>query len=229
MFTLSFGFSRSKNYRKAVDLSHDMGGHMVGGTMILDIQDYELLYCYESIYPLLGIIQKWGTVKGSYDGMDVDPFRFLFGIWRTVGHCAQQRNDSWDDRHCWQDRDNEGWGCKQISSFSAHNYGSGRYERSSRFRYNFGSFENGLTWKVNKRLIIENLQKEIASKSLRLCPFFSNERILKAIEGLPDNIRLDDVCYAVFRNGSGKPVNIRHVDKQEPFFMLSGDVGLSKN
>lgn len=211
MFTLTFGYSTSKNYSKALEIAHELGGSMEKGIMSIELQDYELLYGYEKLNPLLLIIQNWKSISGSFNGQKVEVFKFLYNLWRNVADCAQGRNDSWDNRHCWSNIDNEGWGCKLLNSFSAYNYGEGNYKRSNRFWYNFGDYDGNRVWKVNKHLIFEKLQKEIDSKNLTLCPFFNIDRIKKIVEELPEIISLDDVTFTAFYNEEGKMVNIRHV------------------
>jgi hypothetical protein len=215
MFTLSFGYSASKNYRKALEIAHSLGGKMEKGTMIIEFHDYELLYTYDKATPLLGIIQKWKTVAGDYNGKRVDPFRFLFGLWRNVAECAQERNNSWDQRHCWLNRDNEGWGCKLVNPFSAFNYGDGMYRRSDRFWYNFGEYKDIDTWKVNKQLIFEKLQKTIENSHVSLCPFFDIERIRRTVENLPGIIKLDAEDYIPYYGEERHRINIRHLPKFE--------------
>ncbi len=215
MFTLSFGYSRSKYYSRAIEIAHDLGGKMENGIMSIELQDYQLLYSYEEVFPLLEIISKWKSLTGDYNGKKVDVFNFLFNIWRNVAGCAQGRNDSWDTRHCWSNIDNEGWGCKLINSISAHNYGDGRYIRSNRFWYNFGEFESDNVWKINKHLIFEKLQKEIESKNLFLCPFFNIDNVKRKVENLPDNIKPDELTFTTYYNEKGEKVNIRHVKMED--------------
>jgi len=211
MFTLSFGHSTSKNYKEALEIAHNLGGKMELGIMSIIIPDYELLNSYNELLPLFNLIGKWKSLTGDYNGKRVEPYRFVFNIWNNVGGCAQKRNDTWDKRHCWQNIDQEGWGCKLIQSFSPFNYGDGRYQRSNRFWYNFGEFTDKTTWKINKNLIFEKLQKTIEEKSLNLCPFFEMKRIKDVVLSLPDTLPVDDVHYIRYYYGIGNPVNIRHI------------------
>jgi hypothetical protein len=232
MFTLSFGHSASKNYQKAIDIAHDIGGKMDNGNMVITIPDYELLRAYEYVWPLLQIIQNWKTVAGDYNGKKVNPFKFLYPLWRTVGECGAQKNNTWDTRHCWQDNDHRGWGCKHLNSFSAYNYGSGAYQCSNRFWYNFGEFnKRGDEWMINKRLLNEKLDIEAKSKCLALCPFFDMQTVKKIIAELPDGVYVDGVSYAPLRDDFGRKINVRHLQKEEPNRLITivDDSGFSRN
>jgi hypothetical protein len=215
MFTLSFGYSASKNYRQAIEMASDLGGTMTKGIMEIRIQDYELLYSYESLYPLLGIIQNWKSINGSYNGTKVNPVKFLSDIWNNISRCAQKHNDTWNKRHCWLNVDHEGWGCKLLNSFSSYNYGDGRYKRSDRFWYNYGEYVGKDTWKINKNLIFEKLHKEIDSKSISLCPFFNINRVKKTVDNLPNSIKINAENFIPYYNESNQKVNIRHRPKLE--------------
>ena len=127
MFTLSFGHSKSKNYPKALNIANEIGGVMDKGVMHVSFHEYELLSAYEKLMPLMQVVSKWRDVSATYKGRRVEPFKFVFQIWRNIVECSQKRNETWDKRHCWNNADQEGWGCKLLNPFSRHIYGNGNY------------------------------------------------------------------------------------------------------
>ena len=213
MLTINIKHSKSKHYAEVLRMVLDAGGRMNDGVLVLEVPDNILLYCYETLIPIVEIVSKWKGTEAFYNSKKVELFRFLYNAWGNIGQCAKGRNDTWNSRWCWQNIDNQGWGCKHLQSFSAFNYGDGRYKRSNRFWYNFGEFESPTKWKINKRLIYETISKEAESKSLHLCPFYNIERIRQTIEDLPNYINVDGVNYAPYINESGEAVNIRHIHK----------------
>lgn len=104
-----------------------------------------------------------------------------------------------------------------MNSFAAYSYGSGTYQRSNRFWYNFGDFnKNCDEWMINKKLIHEKLDNEAVSKCLVLCPFFDMQIVKKIIAELPDGIYVDGISFAPYRDDFGRKINVRHLRKEEP-------------
>ncbi len=95
------------------------------------------------------------------------------------------------DEHCYDD---EGWGCKFISSIALRQPAYYSYN-SRRLWYEIGHFEND-TWIVDKDRILEIIKREISDKHLSLCGFFDLSRIEKAVQVLPVEIAIsdDDEC-----------------------------------
>lgn len=211
MLQISFGHSKSKNFSKALEIANNIGGVMDKGIMTITLHDYELLSAHEALSPLIQIIANWKNVKATYKNREVDLYKFVFQVWRNVVDCSQERNQTWNTRHCWNNIDQEGWGCKQLNPFSRHLYGNGEYKRSNRFWYNFGNFVKPSLWKINKRLIFETLMKEAEQLNLILCPFFEKEKIRQQVNLLPDSIVVDNLNYKIYYNDIGESVNIRHI------------------
>ena len=187
---------------------------MKDGVMTISIQEYELLNAYQDLLPQFDIISKWKGVSGSYKGKEVNPFKFVFQILRVVSECSQQRNETWNERHCWQNIDQEGWGCKHLFVPARHLYGNGVYKRSNRFWYNFGTFEKDKTWSVNKKYLFEVLVQQAEEKCCTLCPFFSSQKLSDIISNLPDQIEVDGIHYKKYLNEFKEPVNIRHIPQE---------------
>lgn len=209
MYTLRFTKSLSKNYHKAVEMAQEFGAVVDGDNVILQIPDHELLYAYERIAPLFGLIQKWKGTCADYNGEKVDPYRFIFYTWYSTRNCAELKNKDCDPRYCWKDRDHEGWGCKKLNPMHRHIFGSGEYKRSNQFWYNFGEFDKKMNWVINKNLIFQKLMEYAEQGHLKLCPHFDTERVKMIVFELPDKIVLDGVNFKPFKE-DGRLVNIRH-------------------
>lgn len=209
MFTLQFKKSISKKYSLAVEKAKELGGVVASDQVTIKIEDYEMLYAYEKLYPLLAIIQKWKGTSAEYNGKKVDPFKFVFQGWYSVRQCAEQKNGDWDTRYCWKDYDQEGWGCKKLSPFLRHFSGSGEYKKSNQFWYNFGEFDDQKNWIINKNLIMQKLIQTSENSCLKLCPFFDIVKVKKMVDELPDIIIADGINFRPFYQ-EGKMVNVRH-------------------
>lgn len=218
MYTLTFQRSGSKHFQKALNHVHNLGGTWDGQTARLEIPEDKLMEAYEEIHFLFGYIQKWKSLRATFRGKPVHPYRFIFLVWLNVTNCKEEREKSMDTKHCWTSMDSQGWGCKRINSILRYVKGASKYKISNRYWYNFGGFIKNDTWKINKDLILQKIEKEIESKALHICPFFDMENVKKAVDSLPKYVRVDNIEFSPhyvpeYVDGKKEMVatNIRHV------------------
>jgi len=218
MYTLTFIKTKAKNFPKALQIAEELGAKYDGETVRLEFPTHQLLYMYETLLPLIALIQNWKDTKATYKGKRVGVYRFVFLIWRNVRMCAEEMNSTSNERYCWHGTDSPGWGCRLLDRVSRKEEGPGNYKTSSQYWYNFGEFDHNGDWIVNKRLIIERLMKEAEEKALDTCPFFSLEKIQEAVQDLPEKIIPDNLHYRKFYirdyiDGviKERAVNIRHM------------------
>jgi len=195
-----------------------MGGSWDGEVARLEIPEEKLMTAYEDIAFLFGYIQNWKSTRATFNGKSVPPYRFIFRIWHTVGQCRKDRIYSVDPHYCWSSVDSKGWGCKHLCRIFKYPGGSNKYKTNNRYWYNFGELVDKNTWKINKELILQRLKKEIDDKVLYLCPHFNMEEVERAVQDLPDFIKVDNIhychyCTPEYVDGVKRniPVNIRHV------------------
>jgi len=218
MYILTFQRSSSKHFQKALNHVITMGGSWDGEVARLEIPESDLMDAYEDIYFLFGYIQKWKSTRATFNGKSVPPYRFIFLVWHTVGQCREGHDHSADPRYCWQSVDSKGWGCKHLQRIFRYSTGTPKYKTSNRYWYNFGEFVDHNTWKINKDLIHQKIEKEINDKVLHICPFFDLKQIDDAVDSLPDFVKVDNMqyyhyCTTEYVDGKKKqvPVNIRHI------------------
>jgi hypothetical protein len=123
-----------------------------------------------------------------------------------------------NERHCWFATDSPGWGCKYLNRIFRDPQGPGNYKTSNKYWYNFGSFDEADRWIINKNYLLEKLAGEAEEKALDTCPYFDVEKIRKAIQDLPMEVRIDNLNFrkyfiSEYENGKKiqKAVNIRHL------------------
>ncbi len=223
MYILTFKRSKSKFFQKALNHAINVGASWDGTTAKLMIAEKDLLTAYEDLLILFQYIQNWSSTKATFRGKPVLPYRFIFLVWRTVNDCSKQKSETEDPRHCWTTCDSKGWGCRQLHRILRYGKGNPRYKTSNRFWYNFGEFTNYNTWRINKPLIMQRLEKEIDDKVLFLCPYFQLETIQDAIDSLPEYVKVDNIQFSLYHSpeyidGIKRmvPVNIRHVVPPKP-------------
>ena len=217
MYILTFEKTKSKYFNQALSMALDMGGDYDGQVVTLKYKVSDLLYLYERLFPLLGIIQYWTTAKATFRGKKVHPYRFIFLIWKNVRECSVACGNTMNKRYCWFATDSPGWGCKHLNRIFRDPQGPGNYKTSNKYWYNFGQFEKG-EWTINKNYLLERLLLEAEEKALDTCPYFDIEKVKKAVQDLPFSVEIDNLHFKKFyiseyENGLKveKAVNIRHV------------------
>jgi hypothetical protein len=215
MYILTFKRSRSKYFEKGLALAEKLGGTWDGETMVLKIQESKLLRAYDRLLPLFVIVGRWSSLRASFRGQEVDPYRFIL-MMHFIKECAGVR--SLDPEHCWLSPDERGWGCKRLSKVQYQLFGDGQYASNERFWYNFGRFNAHNEWLIDKETLYERLYRHAEATGLVLCPFFDVKKLRKALDGLPDRIVPDDNMFRLhyeeeFYRGERieMPVNIRHI------------------
>ena len=218
MYTLTFHRSASKHFQKALNHLHNLGGTWDGQTARLEVPEDRLMDAYEEIGFLFGYIQQWKSLKATFRGKPVPPYRFIFQVWNTVNNCKEEKEQTVDQRYCWSSIDAKGWGCKHVQRIQRYVQGPAKYRTSNRYWYNFGEFIDKNTWRINKPLILEKIRKEVEDKALYLCPYFSVDAIEEAVKSLRDFVKVDNqqfchYCTHEYIDGEKKsvPVNIRHI------------------
>ena len=220
MYILSFRTSRSKNFRRGLDMAIGLGGTWDGKTMVLNIPDSELLGAYEKLLPLFEIVENWSSLKATYNGKEVEPYRFIL-ILHFIRECARMRKK--DRLHCWLYGKEKGWGCKRISNIMYELSGSGVYRTNEKYWYNFGHFDEKNEWIIDREGLYLRLSTFAEERGLTLCPYFRIGEVKRAVERLPSSIVPDDISFRLFYEEDyykGKkvrvPVNIRHISSTDP-------------
>jgi len=197
-----------------------LGGTWDGNVMILNIPDSELLGAYEKLLPLFEIVENWSSLKATYNGKEVEPYRFIL-IMHFIRECAGRRRK--DRLHCWLNGKEKGWGCKRISNIMYGLSGSGVYRANEKYWYNFGHFDEKNEWIIDREGLYRRLSNFAEEKGLTLCPYFRIGEVKRVVERLPASIVPDDISFRLFYEEEfykGKkilvPVNIRHISNTDP-------------
>lgn len=219
MLQITISKSRSKNYNVAIARVIQLGGHADGKGAILEIPEYALLNAYHDLFQLVQLIGKWKGVTTTFRDNKVNLYRFIFTQYNQVATCGVEKIKSFEESYCLQQGDHQTFGCRKINSILLTNSGSGYYERSGRYWYNYGVFNQQGIWEIDKSRIMVRIMNEVEEKALDVCPFFDIEAVMHRInKDLPAFIIPDNYNYRLhyekqFVNGAEiyQAVNIRHI------------------
>lgn len=100
MFKITFPTTtRSKNLNVAVDTALGIGGDIKGDLIVVELNELELFKAYDRLLPLVAIIGNWKGFKGYYNGIPVNPYRFLLKC-HFVYECARESYTENDGNYC---------------------------------------------------------------------------------------------------------------------------------
>jgi len=168
--------------------------YQVNGVLLIRIPVYEFYCAYDDLNELFCYVGK-NNIKGSLDDHEINPVKFLLQIRNSISSCVYQREKA-DQDHCNYIGDNRCCGCRLITNILLYNSGTGNYQKSRKYWYNYGKFNKMGEWEINKDEIYNRVIDYAKKNLLELCPHFCRETIRDFIyKDLPDVILLDNYNY----------------------------------
>lgn len=201
MLRIRFGKSPSSLYPAAVEIAESFGDNYTynSKTKITEvyISNKEIFTQYHSILELYGIIYNWKSASFKLD--EIDLRKTDFDMIKSLRECYKVYEDAPYQKHCYIDSEHFGWGCKYLNPVRLYLHHEDQRKPDSDYWYEYGHFEDNV-WIVDKDRIRLQLDKHIENYLIFLCPAWSDERIDKVLEKIPDSIDLDktenwDIIY----------------------------------
>jgi transitional endoplasmic reticulum ATPase len=223
-FEIKFGKSNSSNYRAAINIAKKFSDFApldeIAPLNIIKADSEEIFSKYKTFENLLSFIYAWKSTIITFKGQEIEPYNF-FKRFNLILKCSKgYENSVVKETYCNLNHTFNGWGCKYLTDLKKHLDNDDYYYSSTKYWYRFGNFESENEWKIDKVLIKEHLKKEVEIKKIEHCPIFSIEKVFKAVDELPDSIKLgtgsnweieykDDFYGTTIQR---KPVSIKHVN-----------------
>ena len=174
---LSFGYSSSANYGKAVEICKNIPSYSVEGEeknlkhkVTLPITEVDLI---ANLFDLVG---SWKSSKMLINGHVATKKDLTY---YGVG-CYRNRQKAYNPKqYCFGEREFEAniWGCKRLN-MPVNEWGGGWLD--------YGKFDDQGVWYFDKDRIKHEL--EIKLKENDLCPVLDRKKVLETLENLPDSI-----------------------------------------
>ncbi|WP_418187302.1 zinc-ribbon domain-containing protein [Aliarcobacter lanthieri] len=174
---LTFGYSSSSNYEKALSIFKNLPTYSFTGDdkkiihrATLPITEIDLII---NIYDLIG---SWKTSQMLINGRTCTKRDLVYD---GIG-CFRTRLDVPDkNSYCYGIHEYERniWGCKKLG-MQIYPYGGGWLE--------YGSFDDKGVWHFNKNRIRAELERKIIN--VELCPVFNKARVYKSLDLIPNSI-----------------------------------------
>lgn len=174
--SISFGYSTSKNYQKAVTLAKSAPQYIESfdedNNIIHQAVFSEQPSDYLAFISLYELINNWKSCFVIINGEIAD--RKIVG---GINYCYGDKLRSGKSDFCY------GASEYTINPFGCHRLQISQFNNPW---WKFGRFDTNGVWYVNKNEILDRI-KEYSTPYIH-CPAFSMERVLKALDDLPDFI-----------------------------------------
>lgn len=210
---ICFGTSKSKNYKKAMELARSFSNFTEGEPNTIVINQEKFVEDYKKIYNLLSYIDKWSATRIYFNGEELTSLRQFQNRLSGLSCYADYDKAVIQEIYCWENKDMPGWGCKNLQAIQRHYCPMVRLYRGEMYWFEIGHFITDNIWRIDKKEIIRLLKREAELKYLNLCPIFDFDKVVAAVNELPDEIDLStgDQWEAEYSDEPGserKPIKI---------------------
>lgn len=195
MIEIHFHRSKSKNFRLVLKHASCFSDFSEGKVNILKTESAEIFRLWDDFNIVFHYCKSWsGTTifdKGIPVVSDKQKSEWFYYL-QDVKNCHKWYLKSYDkEGYC---NDGGCWGCKRLNSII-------RYQTPSfwdiNYWYNYGSFVDIRTWKIDKKRIAAILEEEARIKKIDVCPAFLNTMKDEFINELPDYLLIDNFNWKI--------------------------------
>lgn len=190
---ICFNKNSSKYYERAMQIAHDLPGFKEGKPNTVTLDAESLAANITKIYELCRIIDRWSKSELWLNNERTTRWELERQIAPLQCYSSYQKTVI-QEIYCWNYRDKQGWGCKQLEAIKRHYYPDSPYELGKDILYWFevGNFvdANDNLWRIDKKQITKLLKREAELKRLNLCPIFNFDRVVAAVNQMPEEINV---------------------------------------
>jgi transitional endoplasmic reticulum ATPase len=226
-FSIRFGKEPSPDYPTVLALASKFRMYLPAqeGASIhrIETSNSEVMDMYEVFTRLMDAIKDWKGTRLVADGQELKPAQFMLPEKEEVAACYRSYLASPNQESYCDDKDPACWGCKLLQGIILR-HEKAPYSQSAKYWYQFGSFADKHTWRVNREELTRALEDIVLKKQLVFCPAFEYKLFRRYIAALPLLVHLPDPrnWETVYREDPlnntklWEPVNIRHLHVSGP-------------
>jgi hypothetical protein len=205
LIEIQFLKSRSKNYPDVVKHAGLFFDFTAGENNILKIDNIQELFGrWDDFSIVIFGATKWAGTNVFFCGKPVLPYtNDFFYLLLDVKNCYDNFSKDIALSFC----TDSNWGCRQLKNIKRYLNEINPYRLTW---YNFGSFSDKNTWRIDKVKLLAVLKNESEGRMCSHCPAFFWENISKKVNSLPDEIKAGEhweILYQLDHNVNG-PANI---------------------
>ena len=221
-FTIKFGKEQSPDYHAVLALASKfrmfLPAQEGSSTHVIETSNHEVISKFEIFTKLMNTISLWSSTRLVVEGNQMKPNQFRLPEKQQVAHCYQNYLEAEDkDGYC--DQNNPScWGCRLLNGIILR-HDRAAYSHNSRYWYQYGSFIDPKTWRVQKDELSQALESIMEQHHLDFCPVFQHSFFRRYLIALPGMVHLPDpnnweIYYgddSINISQHWEPVNIMHV------------------
>lgn len=225
-FTIRFGKQPSPDYQAVLALATKFRMFLPAGegssTHVIETGNVEAMDKFEVFAKLMETIRHWDSAKIVKDGVELKPADFKLTEKHEVAACYHSYLEA-ENKEAWCDeRSPSCWGCRMLNGIILR-HDKAPYSKTAKYWYQYGSFIDKNTWRVNREDLAKALEEIVKQKSIDFCPVFENVFFRRYLAALPLMVHMADTrnwdfVYSEDSTNSAKrwePVNIRHLIQSE--------------
>jgi transitional endoplasmic reticulum ATPase len=193
-FSLYFGRADSADFNQALELASAFDGFVPAGSdadlFIVETTNQEALAKFSLFTQLLTTLSRITPAEVRFRDTDWQPDPFLNGI-KAVAVCCQQYLHAADKADYCDNGEPDCWGCRLLNGIILH-HDAEPFDEAARYWYQFGSYLNATTWKINKEDIYKELMSIVENRFIDFCPVFQLSFFRRLLAALPATLDLAD-------------------------------------
>lgn len=137
---------------------------------------------------------------------------------KGINACYKKYLAADDKEHYCDNRDPSCWGCRMLSGIILHQEKT-VYSKDAKYWYQFGSFLDKNTWRINREELSSALETIVRQKCIDFCPIFEHVFFRRYMAVLPLLIHMSDTAnwgYVymedyVYSASRWEPVSVKHL------------------
>ena len=189
---------------------------------VVETNNLEAMEKFDSFTGLIQTIMDWNNARVLHEALELKPPEFQLPEKHEIAMCYRKHQaDPHPEEYC-DAKSSDCWGCRLLDGIVLR-HDKQNYDKNLRYWYQFGSFTDKHTWKINRELLTRALEELVRIKSLEFCPVFQNVFYRRYIAALPLMLHMKDtqnwaLVYKEDLSNSSKhweAVNVRHISISE--------------
>jgi len=238
-FSIRFGKEPSQDYHAVLALASKFSMYLPpkeGSSIhVIETGNREVMDKYEVFTKLMTAIRDWHSARILTDGKELRPAQFMLEEKGQIAACHKGWQSAENkDAYC-DVKDPSCWGCRLLNGIILR-HDKEPYSKSARYWYQYGSFTDKHTWRINREELARALEDTVTRLNIDFCPVFEYQFFRRYMAALPLLVHLPDPrnWEYVYRNDSAnsakrwEPINIMHVLPVEEGDGPSGSTGTAR-
>ncbi len=156
---------------------------------LVETDNHEALEKLGALENLLETIRDWDSARVIQGVTELTPADFHLERKQEVLACHRKYLEADDQNTYCDDKSPDCWGCRLLKGAILRHEKS-TYDKNARYWYQFGTFTDANTWRINKEALTASLEDIVQKKGIDFCPVFQYVFFRRYVAALPLMVHL---------------------------------------